>query len=128
MYQIDLASYLQNNSYPGRGVLLGMHQDGKHGVIAYFIMGRSENSRNRVFVAEGEDMKTQAFDPAKVVDPSLIIYYPVLDPALRHGGHQRRPDRHGVRRLAHRGALLARPAHPGPLSRMPTTTPPASAG
>ena len=77
MYQIDLASYLQNNSYPGRGVLLGMHQDGKHGVIAYFIMGRSENSRNRVFVAEGEDMKTQAFDPAKVVDPSLIIYYPV---------------------------------------------------
>ena len=77
MYQIDLESYLQNNSYPGRGVLLGMHQDGKHGVIAYFIMGRSENSRNRVFVAEGEDMKTQAFDPAKVVDPSLIIYYPV---------------------------------------------------
>ena len=77
MYQIDLASYLQNNSYPGRGVLLGLHQDGKHGVIAYFIMGRSENSRNRVFVAEGEDMKTQAFDPAKVVDPSLIIYYPV---------------------------------------------------
>lgn len=77
MYQICLADYLQNNSYPGRGVLLGLHQDGKHGVIAYFIMGRSENSRNRVFVAEGEDMKTQAFDPAKVVDPSLIIYYPV---------------------------------------------------
>ena len=77
MYQIDLASYLQNNSYPGRGVLLGLHQDGKHGVIAYFIMGRSENSRNRIFVAEGEDMKTQAFDPSKMVDPSLIIYYPV---------------------------------------------------
>lgn len=77
-----LFDYLKQNTYPGRGVLIGHHADGEHAVIAYFIMGRSENSRNRVFTLESDKaMKTEAFDPAKLIDPSLIIYYPmrVLD-------------------------------------------------
>lgn len=78
MMQIqDLKAELSGNAYPGRGIVLGKSADGKHAVIAYFIMGRSENSRNRVFVEEGEGIRTQAFDPAKLVDPSLIIYSPV---------------------------------------------------
>ena len=68
---------LEGNTYPGRGILLGKSGDGQNAVIAYFIMGRSENSRNRVFVGKGENMKTEAFDPAKLKDPSLIIYSPV---------------------------------------------------
>lgn len=68
---------LKQNSYPGRGILLGKSADGKNAVIAYFIMGRSENSRNRIFVADGDGLRTQAFDPAKLRDPSLIIYSPV---------------------------------------------------
>ena len=68
---------LKNNPYPGRGILIGKSEDGKHAVTAYFIMGRSENSRNRVFVEEGEGIKTQAFDPSKLTDPHLIIYSPV---------------------------------------------------
>ena len=73
----NLEQLLQNNSYPGRGIVIGKHADGQHAVIAYFIMGRSENSRNRVFVEDGEGIRTQAFDPAKLTDPSLIIYHPV---------------------------------------------------
>lgn len=73
----DLNAELSGNAYPGRGIVLGKSADGKHAVIAYFIMGRSENSRNRVFVEEGAGIRTQAFDPAKLVDPSLIIYSPV---------------------------------------------------
>lgn len=73
----DLKAVLSGNAYPGRGIVLGKSADGKQAVIAYFIMGRSENSRNRVFVEEGEGIRTQAFDPAKLVDPSLIIYSPV---------------------------------------------------
>lgn len=73
----DLKAELSGNAYPGRGIVLGKSADGKHAVIAYFIMGRSENSRNRVFVEEGAGIRTQAFDPAKLVDPSLIIYSPV---------------------------------------------------
>ncbi len=72
-----LKEELGRTSYPGRGILLGMSEDGRKAVIAYFIMGRSENSRNRVFVEEGEGIRTQAFDPAKLTDPSLIIYAPV---------------------------------------------------
>lgn len=72
-----LAAELSSNEYPGRGIVLGKSADGNHAVIAYFIMGRSENSRNRVFTAQGSDMKTEAFDPAKLKDPSLIIYSPV---------------------------------------------------
>ena len=68
---------LKNNAYPGRGIMLGKSQDGKHAVAVYFIMGRSENSRNRVFVNEGLGIRTQAFDESKLTDPSLIIYAPV---------------------------------------------------
>lgn len=74
---ISLEQELLNNPYPGRGIVIGRSQDGKHAVTAYFIMGRSENSRNRVFVEEGEGIRTQAFDPSKLSDPSLIIYAPV---------------------------------------------------
>ena len=73
----SLQQELQQNSYPGRGIVLGRSEDGAYAVSAYFIMGRSENSRNRVFVEEGEGIRTQAFDPAKLEDPSLIIYAPV---------------------------------------------------
>ena len=68
---------LRENAYPGRGIILGKSPDGKKAVAAYFIMGRSENSRNRIFVEDGEGIRTQAFDPAKLTDPSLIIYAPV---------------------------------------------------
>lgn len=74
---LQLAEELQQNSYPGRGIVLGKSADGSQMVIAYFIMGRSENSRNRVFVEENGGIKTQAFDPSKLTDPSLIIYSPV---------------------------------------------------
>lgn len=77
MKQTCLEQELRNNSYPGRGIVIGRSQDGKKAVTAYFIMGRSANSRNRVFVEEGEGIRTQAFDPAKLEDPSLIIYAPV---------------------------------------------------
>lgn len=77
MQVADLKNYLSSNEYPGRGVLIGKSEDGKNAVIVYFIMGRSENSRNRVFVTQDEGIKTQAFDPAKLSDPSLIIYSPV---------------------------------------------------
>lgn len=73
----SLAAELSATSYPGRGIVIGKTPDGIHGVIAYFIMGRSENSRNRVFVEDGEGIRTQAHDPAKLEDPSLIIYAPV---------------------------------------------------
>ncbi len=73
----ELTKEIASTTYPGRGIIIGKSEDGKKAVIGYFIMGRSENSRNRVFVAEGTDLKTQAFDPSKLVDPSLIIYAPV---------------------------------------------------
>jgi IMP cyclohydrolase len=68
---------LSQNTYPGRGIVLGKSKDGKFAVAAYFIMGRSVNSRNRIFVKEGEGIRTEAFDPSKMEDPSLIIYAPV---------------------------------------------------
>lgn len=77
MEKISIAEELRNNSYPGRGIILGRSADGACAVAAYFIMGRSSNSRNRVFVEDGEGIRTQAFDPAKLEDPSLIIYAPV---------------------------------------------------
>lgn len=73
----DISSLLSENQYPGRGIILGLTPDSKSSVMVYFIMGRSVNSRNRVFVSDGEDMRTKAFDPAKLSDPSLVIYYPV---------------------------------------------------
>ena len=77
MRPVDIKQDLAGNSYPGRGIVIGQSADGKQAVIAYFIMGRSENSRNRVFVEEGAGIRTQAFDPAKLSDPSLVIYAPV---------------------------------------------------
>ena len=73
----SLKEELGATSYPGRGIVLGKSDDGQYLVMAYFIMGRSENSRNRVFVADGDGLKTKAFDESKMVDPSLIIYAPV---------------------------------------------------
>jgi len=73
----DIATLLSTNSYPGRGIIIGRSEDGTKAVTAYFIMGRSVNSRNRVFVEDGEGIRTQAFDPSKLSDPSLIIYAPV---------------------------------------------------
>ncbi len=73
----DIATELQSLDYHGRGIIIGKSPDGRHAVTAYFIMGRSQNSRNRVFVAEGDAMRTKAFDESKMVDPHLIIYYPV---------------------------------------------------
>ena len=77
MELLNLSEELKNNAYPGRGIVIGKTPDGKQAVTAYFIMGRSSNSRNRVFVEEGEGIRTQAFDPSKLEDPSLIIYAPV---------------------------------------------------
>lgn len=74
---MSLAEQLSKNPYPGRGIVIGKSEDDKYAVTAYFIMGRSANSRNRVFVEDGEGIRTQAFDPAKLEDPSLIIYAPV---------------------------------------------------
>lgn len=68
---------LNSLAYHGRGIMLGKSADGKYAVAAYFIMGRSVNSRNRVFVPEGDAMRTKAFDESKMTDPHLIIYYPV---------------------------------------------------
>lgn len=77
MEMMSLETQLSTNAYPGRGIVIGKSKDGKHAVTAYFIMGRSENSRNRVFVEDGEGIRTQAFDSSKLTDPSLIIYAPV---------------------------------------------------
>lgn len=77
MEKVSLAKELNGNSYPGRGIVIGRSEDGKYAVTAYFIMGRSVNSRNRVFVEDGEGIRTEAFDPSKLSDPSLIIYAPV---------------------------------------------------
>ena len=77
MEMVSLRQYLTGNSYPGRGIILGKTPDGTKAAAAYFIMGRSENSRNRIFVEDGEGIRTQAFDPSKMKDPSLVIYAPV---------------------------------------------------
>ena len=77
MKALSLEQELKSNAYPGRGIVIGRTPDGTHAVTAYFIMGRSTNSRNRVFVEDGEGIRTQAFDPSKLTDPSLIIYAPV---------------------------------------------------
>ena len=77
MEMLSIGKELKENAYPGRGIIIGRSADGKKAVTAYFIMGRSENSRNRIFVEDGEGIRTQAFDESKVTDPSLIIYAPV---------------------------------------------------
>ena len=77
MKAVSLEKEIGSTSYPGRGIVLGRTADGAKAVIAYFIMGRSENSRNRIFAQTEDGIKTEAFDPSKLVDPSLIIYSPV---------------------------------------------------
>lgn len=77
MKMLALEQELRDNAYPGRGIVIGRSADGAKAVTAYFIMGRSSNSRNRVFVEEGEGIRTEAYDPSKLEDPSLIIYAPV---------------------------------------------------
>ena len=80
VYEIDsLDEMLSTNTYPGRGIVLGMTPDGKKSVAAYFIMGRSVNSRNRVFVQEPDGIRTEAHDPSLMKDPHLIIYHPVRE-------------------------------------------------
>ncbi len=76
MARFDLKTLLTNNTYPGRGILIGQSADGKNALIGYFIMGRSENSRNRVFECFPDGMRTKAFDNSKLSDPRLIIYNP----------------------------------------------------
>lgn len=77
MKMVSLGQEIGSTTYPGRGIVIGKSKNGKYAVTAYFIMGRSANSRNRIFVEEGEGIRTQAFDPSKLEDPSLIIYAPV---------------------------------------------------
>lgn len=77
MELLSIEQELKSNAYPGRGIIIGTSADGRKAVTAYFIMGRSENSRNRIFVEDGNGIRTQAFDPSKLTDPSLIIYAPV---------------------------------------------------
>jgi len=77
MKLLSIEEELCNNAYPGRGIILGRSVDGTKAVVAYFIMGRSENSRNRIFVEDEDGIRTQAFDETKLTDPSLIIYAPV---------------------------------------------------
>ncbi len=73
----NISDELISNAYPGRGIILGRTKDNKKNVVAYFIMGRSENSRNRIFVETDDGIRTEAYDPSKMTDPSLIIYHPV---------------------------------------------------
>lgn len=77
MEKKNISEILKTNAYPGRGIVIGKSADGKKAVTAYFIMGRSVNSRNRVFTATEDGIKTEAFDPSKLSDPHLIIYSPV---------------------------------------------------
>ncbi len=77
MEPLNLYRLLESNPYPGRGIVLGRSADNRFAVAAYFIMGRSENSRNRIFVPTEDGIRTQAHDPSKMTDPSLIIYHPV---------------------------------------------------
>ena len=99
MKTYDLLELLQNNPYPGRGIVLGRSADNKNAVIAYFIMGRSENSRNRVFEETEDGIRTKAFDESKMTDPSLIIYHPVRvvgDETIVTNGDQTDTIRDGI--------------------------------
>ena len=80
VYEVaTMAEKLKDNTYPGRGIVLGVTPDGKKAVAAYFIMGRSVNSRNRIFALEPDGIRTEAFDPSLMKDPHLIIYHPVRE-------------------------------------------------
>ena len=75
MEMISIEKELKENAYPGRGIIIGKTPDGTKAVTAYFIMGRSENSRNRIFVEDGQGIRTEAFDPSKLTDPSLCLIH-----------------------------------------------------
>ena len=132
----DLCALLRANSYPGRGILLGRSADNTCAVIAYFIMGRSENSRNRVFETTEDGIRTRAFDESKMTDPSLIIYHPVrrLESGLTivTNGDQTDTIRDALAQgHCYRHALNQRtfePAITSPSSRAWTETRPAAAG
>ena len=92
---VSLAEEIGRTTYPGRGIVLGKSADGKYAVAAYFIMGRSENSRNRVFVADREGIRTQAFDESKLTDPSDYLCSCAC-PWQQNYRYERRPDRHDL--------------------------------
>ena len=120
-----LPALLRANPYPGRGILLGRSADGQSAVAAYFIMGRSENSRNRVFVETEDGIRTQAHDPSRMTDPSLIIYHPSGRWA---GGWWSqtviKPTRSGT--ISWRAAPLPRPCAAGSLNQTHPTIRPES--
>ena len=122
----DLCALLRGNSYPGRGILLGRSADNKFAVIAYFIMGRSENSRNRVFEETEDGIRTKAFDESKMTDPSLIIYHPVrrLESGLTIVTNGDQTDTILTPWL--KATATATPCIPGPSSPTAPTGPPAS--
>lgn len=125
MKKLDLTALLRSNPYPGRGIVLGRTADGARAVAAYFIMGRSENSRNRVFTPTPDGIRTEAHDPSKMTDPSLIIYHPVRQVGrdlVVTNGDQTDTIRDGL--LA--GKTFARRFPAGSLSRTPPTSLPAS--
>lgn len=94
MDHLSLAAELAVNSYPGRGIVIGRSDDGLRAVLAYFIMGRSANSRNRVFTEKDGGIITEAADPSKLEDPSLIIYAPGARVRQQDHCDERRPDGH----------------------------------
>ena len=96
MEKLSLAQELQSNAYPGRGIVIGKSEDGTKAVTAYFIMGRSENSRNRVFVEDGEGIRTQAFDPSKLSDPKSDYLCAGTCFRKQDDCNQRRPDRYDL--------------------------------
>ena len=119
----DLAALLAGNPYPGRGIVLGKTADGRQSVAAYFIMGRSENSRNRVFVKEPDGIRTQAYDPAKLADPSLIIYHP--ERQMGRGLIVTNGDQTDtIRDFLEQDFPLSRPCPPGIRARRPQLDPP----
>ena len=126
----NLYKYLAGNEYPGRGIVLGQSPDGSKVFVAYWIMGRSANSRNRVFEPIEGGIRTVAADPAKLEDPHLIIYNAVLTLRGDHRCDQRRPDRHDCpvheRQPLPWVQLRGRPLPPAPTKTMRRTSPRAS--
>lgn len=107
VYEVkSLEERLVGNRYPGRGIVVGKTPDGKHAAIAYFIMGRSANSRNRIFAERDGALYTEPYDASKVEDPSLIIYAAVRRPGELPDRHQRQPDGHNLRWPCCRQELL----------------------
>ena len=96
MKMLSLEKELRENAYPGRGIVIGRSTDGKKAVTAYFIMGRSENSRNRVFVEEGEGIRTQAFDPSKLNRPESHHLCAGTCIGKQDDRYKRRPDRYNL--------------------------------